>query len=87
MLDNKLFEKYNNLQIVKSRKDSERQEYIGKLAEATGRTKKSIYFSFIGMPDSWLKDALEHCLHFQDIKARNYKLKEWLLKSRQNEKE
>lgn len=60
------------------RKDSNRQELICKLSEATGRTKKSIYFSFIGMPDTWLKDALSHCLHYTDIKARQAKLTEFL---------
>ena len=64
--------------VVKPRKDDNRRELIGRLSEATGRTKRSIYFSTIDFPDSWLKDVLEDCIHFTGQKAKNFKFGEWL---------
>ena len=75
-----LFTNYNleKFKIKKPAKNAERLELIEKISEASGWSKKSIHFQTLGFPDSWLKDALEHCLHFSDPKARNAKLKEFL---------
>ena len=82
-MDN-LFQNYDlsKLKLKKPRKDDNRRELIGRLAEATGRTPKSIHFSFIGMPDSWIKDAISHCLHFTNANARNAKLTEFINQSK-----
>ena len=82
-MEKSLFEKYNNLTVIKPRKDNDRRELIAKLSEATGRTPKSIVFSFIGMPDKWIQDALNHCLHYSSIKARNHFLSDWLKKTKE----
>jgi len=78
-MDN-LFQNYDlsKLEVKKPRKDDNRRELIAKLAETTGRTTKSIHFSFIGMPDSWIQDAISHCLHFTNANARNAKLSEFI---------
>jgi hypothetical protein len=73
-----LIQERQPVKVVKPRKDSERQEYIGKLSEATGRTKKSIYFTTLHFPTSWLRDALSDCLHFTDPQTRNFKFGEWI---------
>ena len=68
----------SRLIIKKPAKNEERKRLIDKLSEASGWSKKSIHFQTLGFPDNWLKDALEHCLHFSNPKARNAKLKEFL---------
>jgi hypothetical protein len=64
--------------IVKPRKDNERRELVSKLSEATGRTTKSIHFTTIHFPTSWLRDALQSCLHFTEQKTRNYHFGEFI---------
>jgi hypothetical protein len=64
--------------VKKPPKNRDRLELIDKLSTATGRTKRSIYFSVMDFPNSWLTDALNHCLHFSDPKARNAKLTEFI---------
>lgn len=75
-----LFSQFNieNLKVKKPAKNEERKRLIEKLHECTGWAKKSIHFSTLKFPDSWLQDALEHCLHFSDPKARNAKFKEFI---------
>lgn len=81
-----LFEEYNLKKFVikKPRKDDDRRELIEKLSNATGWAKKSIHFSTLHFPTSWLHDALQACLHFSDIKARNFKFKEFINETKLN---
>lgn len=64
--------------VKKPAKNEERKRLVEKLSECTGRTKKSIHFSTLIFPESWLQDALNYCLHFTEIKTRNYKFGEFI---------
>lgn len=79
-----LFSNYNldKFQVKKPSKNEERKVLIEKLSEATGWSKKSIYFQTLHFPDTWLKDALESCLYFTDIKTRNYYLTKFIKESK-----
>jgi hypothetical protein len=63
------------VKVRKPRKDDNTREYVDKIHEATGWDKRAIYFQ---VPHNRLKEALEYCLHFTDVKARNFKLKEFI---------
>lgn len=65
-------------QIKKPAKNAERNYYIDRLASITGYSKRGIVFSFAGLPDSWLKDAITKCEHYSDVKTRTYFLKEFI---------
>jgi hypothetical protein len=69
--------------VKKPTKNAERNYYIDRLAEITSYSKRGIVFSFAGLPDSWLKDAIRECENYSDIKARTYFLKEFLKKIKQ----
>ncbi len=77
---NNLFAQYDTskFRVKKPPKNHDRLELIDKLATATGRTKRSIHFTVMDFPNNWLQDALEGCIHFSDIKARNFKFGEWI---------
>lgn len=79
---NSLFSKYDNLKVVKPRKNEERLNLIARLSEITGWAKKSIYFQTIKMPDKWLYDIIDYCEHYSNPKLRNLKLKEFIAKSK-----
>ena len=64
--------------VVKPRKNEERIQLVYKLSVATGRTKRSIHFSTLHLPENWLQDALDYCLHFTDPQTRNFKFGEWI---------
>lgn len=75
-----LFAQYNieKFKVKKPAKNEERKRLIEKISEATGWSKKSVHFSTLKFPDSWLQDALNHCLHFSNPKLRNMKFKEFI---------
>lgn len=75
-------EMLRNYEVKKPRKDQERRELIERLSETTGRNKKSVYFSTMHFPISWLRDALSSCLHFQEMKTRNYHFGEFIKESK-----
>ena len=77
-MQDSLFEKYNNLKIKKPAKNENRLRLVDRLSEVTGWSKKSIHFQTLKFPDSWLEDALSHCQHYSDPKARNAKFKEFI---------
>lgn len=79
-----LFSNYSleKFKVKKPAKNEERKRLIEKISEATGWSKKSVHFQTLHFPDSWLKDALESCLHYTDAKTRNYHLKEFIKSSR-----
>ena len=70
-----LIQERQPVKVRKPRKDDHTREYVDKIHEATGWDKRAIYFQ---VPHNRLKEALEYCLHFTDIKARNFKLKEFI---------
>lgn len=78
-MDN-LFSNYNleRFQIKKPAKNEERKRLISELSDASGWSKKSIHFKTLGLPDSWLQDALNECRYFSNPKLRNKKLSEFL---------
>lgn len=70
-MDQSLFTKYQNIEFKKAPKNSERLRLIDRLSEVTGRSKKSVHFSTLKWPDSWLLDALNHCEPYSNPKMRN----------------
>jgi hypothetical protein len=68
--------------IKKPAKNEERKRLIQELSDTTGWNKKSIYFSTVGFPDSWLQDALNDCKHYSNPKMRNKMFKEFIDKTK-----
>lgn len=64
----------------KPRKNDERNYYIDRLAEVSGWSKRGIVFSFAGLPDQWLRDAITYCEPFTTQSTRGYKLREFINK-------
>lgn len=75
-----LFENYSleKFKVKKKQKNQDRLDLIERISVSTGWNKKSIHFSTLNFPDSWLQDALNHCLHFSNPKLRNMKFKEFI---------
>lgn len=61
-------------------KNAERNYYIDRLAEVSGWSKRGIVFSFAGLPDQWLRDAISYCEPFSTQSTRGYKLREFINK-------
>lgn len=82
-----LFTNYNlnKFKIKKPRKDEERVKYIELLSEKTGWSKRGLAFSFKGLPDSWLRDALKYCENYSTQSTRSWKLKEFLKNTNEND--
>ena len=59
-------------------KNDERKRLIAELSEVSGWNKRAIHFSFLGLPESWIQDALRECRHFSNPKLRNKKLGDFL---------
>ncbi len=77
-MDN-LFSQYDltKFKVKKPAKNEERKRLIQALADATGWNKRSIHFSTLHFPDTWLQDALNYCQPFSNPKMRNLKFKEF----------
>jgi hypothetical protein len=75
-----LIQERQPVKVRKPRKDDNTREYVDKIHDATGWDKRAIYFQ---VPHNRLKEALEYCLHYTDVKARNFKLKEFINLSKQ----
>lgn len=68
----------SKFKIKKPAKNEERKRLVQELADTTGWNTRSIHFSTLHFPDSWLKDALTHCKHYSNPKMRNKMFKEFI---------
>ncbi len=68
----------NKYKVQKPHKNAERNYYIDRLSDITGYSKRGIVFSFLGLPDNRLRDAITHCEPYTDVKTRTWKLKEFI---------
>ena len=69
--------KQKTFKVKKPAKNEARLELIDKLATTLGRSKKSVHFTCLIWSNEMLNDALKACLHFSDIKARNFHFNEY----------
>lgn len=58
--------------IRKPRKDLEKIILRERLAEVLGRNKRGLFFTTQIWTTDMLRDAIEACSHYTDIKARNW---------------
>jgi len=65
------------LKIKKPRKNEERLRLIDKLSRTLDRTKKGLHFLTLPWSEEMLQDSIDCCLHYQDIKARNWHFNEY----------
>ena len=84
-MDN-LFSNYDlsRFKVKKEAKNENRKRLISELSETSGWSKRSIHFSTLHFPDSWLEDALKECRFYSNPKLRNMKFKEFINKTKTN---